>query len=155
MQTLQARSSWAGPRPAAPQATPAHARPATRCVKAASGQGSDQAEALSQRRQILALPALLLPVFWGGAAQAEEGASPAAAASREAYVDAQDKFSIVVPSGWEQGSGDMSGPQDRFSNAAGMRRVVAWCAAGELSARVVCLHSERRARHSETATPPA
>lgn len=47
------------------------------------------------------------------------------------YTDAQDGFTIQIPSGWSQGSGDLGGPQStdprsRFSNAAGLQRVVAW-----------------------------
>ena len=134
MQSLQARSSWVGPRPSAPQvrSRPCGVRPATSCVKAGIGASAQQGSGQElQRRQILALPSLLLPLLWGSATRAEDEAPPSspAAASREAYVDSQDKFSIVIPSGWEQGSGDMSGPKDRFSNAAGLRRVVAWCAA--------------------------
>jgi len=65
--------------------------------------------------------------------RAQEGESSPATAPR--YSDPQDGFSIEIPSGWSQGSGnlgsmDPSDPRSRFSNAAGLQRVVAWLPPG-------------------------
>lgn len=66
------------------------------------------------------------------AAWADEGGS----AAGFTYTDDQDLFSITVPGGWVQGSGaigqegTLTSNQARFSNAAGLRRVVAFAPEG-------------------------
>jgi hypothetical protein len=97
------------------------------------------------RRQLLSA-ALLAPTVAGLAAvlpaAADEepaaAAAPAAAApaSPTIYTDPEDKFSIEVPAGWVQASGafgeagTLTTTQERFSNAAGLRKVVAFLPEG-------------------------
>lgn len=123
---------------------------------AASSSGSSSAQAADepsrlQRRQLLSLSVLApaaAAVLLGGApapACAAEGeaavaaVAPAAPAAPAAtiYSDAEDKFSIAVPAGWAQGTGAigeagaLTTNQARFSNAAGLRRVVAFFPEGK------------------------
>jgi hypothetical protein len=57
---------------------------------------------------------------------------PAHADSSTLYVDPEDKFQLEVPSNWSTGSGDLFGEPssssqtNRFSNGAGLKRVVAF-----------------------------
>lgn len=45
----------------------------------------------------------------------------------EVYNDAMDGFSINIPEGWTMGTGNLGDKKmDRFSNAAGMQRVLGW-----------------------------
>ncbi|KAI7840488.1 hypothetical protein COHA_005789 [Chlorella ohadii] len=97
------------------------------------------------RRQLLSLallpPAAVALLSAAGPAAAEEGATaaaaPAAAPSSFTYTDDEDKFSITVPAGWEQGAGaigdagTLTSQQARFSNAAGLRKVVAFVPPGK------------------------
>jgi hypothetical protein len=56
----------------------------------------------------------------------------ALSSSNSVYTDALDGFSLTVPAGWQLGTGDALGgaassdPKARFSNAAGLQRVVAF-----------------------------
>ncbi|KAI3438981.1 hypothetical protein D9Q98_001395 [Chlorella vulgaris] len=119
-------------------------------VVAASSHAPAQQDGTLQRRQLLSL-SLLAPaaaaLLGSGAvgtfpALAEEvAAAPApgapAAASSTRYTDPVDAFSIEVPAGWVQGSGTigdagtLTSQQARFSNAAGLRKVVAFLPEGK------------------------
>lgn len=145
-------TTFAGPRLRAK----AHQPRTTVAVAASSSSGPGEASptaghlqqenssAQLARRQLLSL-ALLPPaaaLLSASPAAAEEGAAataaPAAAApSSFTYTDDEDKFSITVPAGWEVGAGaigdagTLTSQQARFSNAAGLRRVVAFVPPGK------------------------
>ncbi|PSC73435.1 domain-containing 3 [Micractinium conductrix] len=106
---------------------------------------SQQEQPRTARRELLAAALLvpaaaaLLPVARAAADELSVAAPAAAAPSAgpTVYTDADDKFSIAVPAGWEQGvgaigsEGTLTSAQARFSNAAGMRRVVAFVPEGK------------------------
>eukprot|EP00887_Chlorella_sp_A99_P000694 scaffold5.g694.t1 len=82
---------------------------------------------------LLAAPARAPPPAIASEAPAA-GAASADLVPASLYTDEQDKFSIAIPKGWASGTGDFgqaslpeSGPQSsRFSNNAGLQRLVAW-----------------------------
>jgi hypothetical protein len=119
---------------------------------AASSSGSSSAQAADepsrlQRRELLSL-SVLAPAAaavllagapapaWAAEGEAAVAVAPAAPAAT-VYSDEQDKFSIAVPAGWAQGTGSigeagaLTTNQARFSNAAGLRRVVAFFPEGK------------------------
>lgn len=51
-------------------------------------------------------------------------------------MDATEKFSISVPSGWEYGEGGLDGNAS-FSGASGARRVVGWYAPNDPNTNAV------------------
>lgn len=55
------------------------------------------------------------------------------------YQDPKDGFSISIPNGWIQGSGDLGGnpsQNSRYSNAAGLQRIIAWFPPGNPNANL-------------------
>ncbi len=62
--------------------------------------------------------------------------SPAEGQELVEYVDAADKFRIMVPSNWESGSGDLNPNTSRFSNTAGLSRVVGFVPPGKSGVNV-------------------
>lgn len=89
----------------------------------------EEAEAASvSRRRLLAgatlslaaaslLPASPLPALADGATLVD-------------FLDEKDKFSLQVPDGWASGEGDLTPNTNRFSNTAGMSRVVGFAPPG-------------------------
>ncbi|GAB4816620.1 hypothetical protein N2152v2_003666 [Parachlorella kessleri] len=58
------------------------------------------------------------------------------AAALVEYADEKDKFTIAVPDGWLSGEGDLLPPANRFSNTAGMARVVGFAPPGKSDVNV-------------------
>lgn len=111
--------------------------------QSAAAAGPAKPEAASSvlpRRQLLSLsllaPAAAVLLGSGAAAPlpaaADEAPAAAASSGSTVYTDPEDKFSIEVPSGWALATGafgeegTLTTNQARFSNAAGLRRVVAF-----------------------------
>ncbi|PRW58834.1 psbP domain-containing chloroplastic [Chlorella sorokiniana] len=138
---------FAGPRPRAAARRGVSAAASSSNSEAACPAATQQEGSTTQlaRRQLLSLallpPAAAALLSAAGPAAAEEGAAavaaPAAAPSSFTFTDEEDKFSITVPAGWEQGigaigeAGTLTSQQSRFSNAAGLRRVVAFVPPGK------------------------
>ena len=99
-----------------------------RCVQASGSSGGHPTGDRSSRRDALASAALLALVpalLPRSAAAASDAPAPAV------YADEKDGFTLAIPAGWSQGTGDLnrsgaSEQKSRFSNAAGLQRVVAW-----------------------------
>lgn len=89
-----------------------------------------------------------LTVFWGVAGQCAAyllaSGMPALAQDSQistmVYNDELDGFSISVPQGWTMGTGNLGDKKsDRFSNAAGMQRVLGWAPADANSATSIAV----------------
>ena len=86
---------------------------------------------LTRRRTLggLLFAALSLPSVASPLAAVADPTESSAATTTKTYTDAIDGWQIDVPMSWTQGEGTLGDkPANRFSNAAGLQRVVGWVA---------------------------
>ena len=82
---------------------------------------------LVSRRITLGTGLSLLSGLFGTVASPRPSFADGAESQITLYTDAVDGWRIEVPANWTQGEGSLGNKkQDRFSNAAGMQRVVGW-----------------------------
>lgn len=108
--------------------------------QAARAQEQDATSSLPRRQllstALLGPAAASLAAVLPAAADEEPATAAAAPAAPAVYTDPEDKYSIEVPAGWVQASGaigeagTLTSTQARFSNAAGLRKVVAFLPEG-------------------------